>query len=80
MKYTEDLGFRVVILHQLLRFLTENPKENFLSKAHFDILKNVASWLTDKAEELLAAKQAKQELRLHRDNFLWTAETLKEAA
>jgi transcriptional regulator with XRE-family HTH domain len=80
MKYTEDLGFRVVILHQLLRFLTENPKENFLSKAHFDILKNVASWLTDKAEELLAAKQAKQELQLQRDDSIWTAETLKEAA
>jgi len=80
MKYTEDLGFRVVILHQLLRFLTENPKENFLSKAHFDILKNVASWLTDKAEELLAAKQAKQDLELQRDDSIWTAETLKEAA
>ena len=80
MKYTEDLGFRVVILHQLLRFLTENPKENFLSKAHFDILKNVARWLTDKAEEILTAKQAKQELQLQRDDSLWTAQTLKEAA
>jgi len=80
MKYTEDLGFRVVILHQLLRFLNENPNENFLSKAHFNILKNVASWLTDKAEELLAAKQEKQELELQRDDSLWTAETLKEAA
>ena len=80
MKYTEDLGFRVVILHRLLRFLTDNPKENFLSKAHFDILKNVASWLTDKTEELLAAKQAKQKLELQRDDSLWTAEMLKEVA
>jgi len=80
MKYTEDLGFRVVILHQFLRFLNENPKENFLAKAHLKVLRELASWLTDKTEELLKANGTKQHLELQRDDSEWTAETLKEAA
>ena len=80
MKYTDDIGFRVVVLHQFLRFLREHPEENFLAKAHIDILENIASWLTDKTEDLLAAKQAKRQLNLQKDDSDWTADTLREAA
>jgi hypothetical protein len=80
MAYTEDIGFRIVILHQFVRFLTENPKENFLTRVHWDILINTAYWLMDKTEELRGANQAKQELKLQKSDADWTADTLKEAA
>lgn len=61
--YAEDLGFRMIILHQFMRFLKSHPEEDFLTPEHRNSLDRLAGLLIAKAEEFISERTARGKRR-----------------